>query len=114
MLDGTAAALAEACRSRGLAGERELLVDERALPMTADVIAGLRAACEEVGVSPLLLPSGAGHDARHMAALGPVGMLFVPSAGGVSHAPDEYTTPEDLCLGVQALAHALVRLAGRA
>ena len=114
VLDGTIAALAEACRRRGLMCERELLVDELALPMSPQVVDELRAACEDVGVPPLLLPSGAGHDAQHMAALGPVGMLFVPSVGGVSHAPEEYTAPEDLCLGVQVLAHALVRLAGRA
>jgi N-carbamoyl-L-amino-acid hydrolase len=35
------------------------------------------------------LPSGAGHDAQMMAALGPMGMIFVPSVGGVSHSPRE-------------------------
>jgi acetylornithine deacetylase/succinyl-diaminopimelate desuccinylase-like protein len=41
----------------------------------------------------------------------PVGMIFVPSAGGVSHHPDEYTPPEDLERGVQVLAGTLSRLA---
>jgi hypothetical protein len=38
------------------------------------------------------LPSGAGHDAQMMARLGPMGMIFVPSVGGVSHSPKELTT----------------------
>jgi acetylornithine deacetylase/succinyl-diaminopimelate desuccinylase-like protein len=46
-----------------------------------------------------------------MAAKVPVGMLFVPSAGGVSHHPDEYTAPEQIDAGVLVLAGALARLA---
>jgi acetylornithine deacetylase/succinyl-diaminopimelate desuccinylase-like protein len=38
-------------------------------------------------------------------------MVFVPSAGGVSHHPDEYTAPEDLERGVEVLAGTLERLA---
>ncbi len=49
------------------------------------------------------MPSGAGHDAMAMAAICPVGMLFVPSERGISHAPDEWTSPEDCVLGARAL-----------
>ncbi len=38
-------------------------------------------------------------------------MIFVPSAGGVSHAPDEYTPPDDVERGVRTLAAAWARLA---
>jgi N-carbamoyl-L-amino-acid hydrolase len=42
------------------------------------------------------LPSGAGHDAMKMAALGEIGMLFVRCGnGGISHHPDEALAPED-------------------
>jgi acetylornithine deacetylase/succinyl-diaminopimelate desuccinylase-like protein len=55
--------------------------------------------------------SGAGHDAmivgRHTAAA----MLFVPSRGGISHSPDEWTDDEDCELGARVLAAALRRLA---
>lgn len=104
--------LDEVCRRRGLTWERELIISEESIMMSPSVIAELRAACADVGVEPLLMPSGANHDTRHMAALAPAGMLFVPSVGGVSHAPDEFTPLEDICLGVQVLARALVRLAG--
>ena len=58
-----------------------------------------------------LMTSGAYHDAMIMGRRVPVGMIFVPSAGGVSHHPDEYTAPEDLERGVQVLAGTLARLA---
>ncbi|MEU0971000.1 Zn-dependent hydrolase [Streptomyces sp. NPDC005917] len=54
------------------------------------------------------LPSGAGHDAQIMARLGPAAMVFVPSVGGVSHAPAEASRPEDLVLGADVLLHTLL------
>ena len=41
----------------------------------------------------------------------PIGMIFVPSAGGLSHHPDEYTAPEEIDRGVEVLAGTLARLA---
>jgi acetylornithine deacetylase/succinyl-diaminopimelate desuccinylase-like protein len=38
-------------------------------------------------------------------------MLFVRSVDGISHAPEERTSPEDIALCVEALAAALGRLA---
>jgi acetylornithine deacetylase/succinyl-diaminopimelate desuccinylase-like protein len=59
------------------------------------------------------LVSGAGHDAAILAAAGvPTGMLFVRSLnGGVSHSPDELSSPEDIARGIDVLADALVRIA---
>jgi len=42
----------------------------------------------------------------------PAGMLFVPSDGGVSHSPDEHTSPEHCDLGVRVLVRTLRELAG--
>jgi N-carbamoyl-L-amino-acid hydrolase len=49
------------------------------------------------------MPSGAGHDAQDLARLGPMGMIFVPSVGGISHAPEELTRPEDIINGANVL-----------
>lgn len=57
------------------------------------------------------MPSGALHDASNVAALMPVGMLFVPSIGGVSHTFEEDTAEEDLVLGLRVLADAAGRAA---
>ena len=63
------------------------------------------------GHTVLRLPSGAGHDAQMFARVCPTGMVFVPSRGGVSHNPAEYTHPAELAAGAQVLADVLVELA---
>jgi N-carbamoyl-L-amino-acid hydrolase len=69
-------------------------------------------AARRLGLSTLSLPSGAGHDAQEMARLGPVGMIFVPSVGGISHSPKEFTRPEDIENGANVLLQALLDLDG--
>jgi N-carbamoyl-L-amino-acid hydrolase len=56
------------------------------------------------------LPSGAGHDAQELARIAPIGMIFVPSVGGISHSPKELTSPEAVENGVNVLLQALLRL----
>ena len=63
-----------------------------------------------IGLSTRHLPSGAGHDAQHMARLGPTGMIFVPSVGGVSHAPNEFTKPQDVVNGANVLLQTILAL----
>ena len=64
-------------------------------------------ACTATG-STIYLPSGAGHDANQLAAIAPVGMIFVPSRDGRSHCPEEWTDFDDVARGVEALARALL------
>jgi acetylornithine deacetylase/succinyl-diaminopimelate desuccinylase-like protein len=45
-----------------------------------------------------------------VAAVAPAAMIFVPSAGGLSHVGNEYTTPEDLALGVTALTRSIAAI----
>ena len=80
--------------------------------MSETVQAALRAEVEALGLPVLELPSGAGHDAGILAAAGvPSGMLFVRSLnGGVSHHPDELSSPEDIALAADALTGTLERL----
>jgi N-carbamoyl-L-amino-acid hydrolase len=65
---------------------------------------------KELGLSTKLMPSGAGHDAQDMARLGPVGMIFIPSIGGISHSPREFSRPEDIANGANVLLHTLLKL----
>ncbi|HEX6719907.1 MAG TPA: M20 family metallo-hydrolase [Pyrinomonadaceae bacterium] len=67
-------------------------------------------AARELGLTTKLMPSGAGHDAQDMARLGPVGMIFVPSVGGISHSPREFSHPEDIANGANVLLHTLLKL----
>jgi N-carbamoyl-L-amino-acid hydrolase len=70
----------------------------------------LREAAEDLGLAWKYLPSGAGHDAMCIAAIAPMAMLFVPSVGGISHSPDEYTAPQDCANGARVLLGALLKL----
>lgn len=59
---------------------------------------------------PLLnLPSGAGHDAMEMAAIAPIGMIFVRCRGGLSHHPDEHVEDADAEAGARVLHRFLLR-----
>ena len=49
------------------------------------------------------MPSRASHDAQELGRRWPMGMIFVPSVGGVSHNPKEYTTNDDCLLGTEVL-----------
>jgi len=64
----------------------------------------------ELGLSCVFMPSGAGHDAQDMAKITPTGMIFVPSAGGISHSPEEYTTLQDCVNGVNVLLHSVLKI----
>ena len=65
--------------------------------------------CKELGYTSRVMPSGAGHDAQAMAQLGPMGMIFIPSIGGISHSPKEFSTPEDIARGARVLMGAVLR-----
>jgi N-carbamoyl-L-amino-acid hydrolase len=66
--------------------------------------------CADLGLKFQTLPSGAGHDAQMMAKLAPTGMIFVPSIGGISHSPREFTTSEDCARGTQVLLETMLHL----
>ena len=68
------------------------------------------AAAGTLGLASRRMPSGAGHDAQSIAAFAPVGMIFVPSAKGISHSPDEFTAPGDVENGGNVLLHTLLGL----
>lgn len=68
----------------------------------------IESAAGQLGLSTLRMPSGAGHDAQDLARIAPTGMIFVPSVGGISHAPDEFTRPEDMANGASVLLHTVL------
>ena len=104
-------AMASRCAARGLELKVETTVDEAPVPCTPWLVEGLDAMCREISADHLVMPSGAGHDTQHIAAAADVGMLFIPSARGIAHTPDEYTAPKDVAYGTEVLTEALLRLA---
>jgi N-carbamoyl-L-amino-acid hydrolase len=63
--------------------------------------------CEDLGISHMFMPSGAGHDSMNMAKRWPTSLIFVPSVDGLSHHPDEFTAQEDIEIGIQLLEEAV-------
>jgi N-carbamoyl-L-amino-acid hydrolase len=72
----------------------------------------IASSAKQLGLSTRQLPSGAGHDAQAMARLGPIGMIFIPSIGGISHSPKELSRATDITNGANVLLHALLTLDG--
>jgi N-carbamoyl-L-amino-acid hydrolase len=79
---------------------------------TPQVQKSIEAACAKLGLASRRLPSGAGHDAQMMATLGPMGMIFVPSVGGISHSPKEFSRWEDCARGADVLLETVLAWAG--
>lgn len=65
---------------------------------------------KKLGLSTKSLPSGAGHDAQEMARIAPMGMIFIPSKDGISHAPAEFSSKEDIANGANVLLQTILEL----
>ena len=76
-----------------------------------DVQRAIESAAGRLGLASRHLPSGAGHDAQMMATLMPMGMIFVPSVGGISHSPRELTHWHDCANGANVLLATVLDLA---
>jgi len=81
-------------------------------PTDTRIRAIIDSSAKELGLSTKGLPSGAGHDAQDMARLAPVGMIFIPSIGGISHSPKEFSTPKDIENGANVLLGAVLKVDG--
>ncbi len=77
---------------------------------TPAIQSAIEKAAANLGLRTMRLPSGAGHDAQMMARLGPMGMIFVPSVGGISHSPREFTAWQDCAQGADVLLHTILAL----
>ncbi len=114
--DGVIAAVrsasAEIAKRRGVRIAIETVNVDR--PATCDprIVQHLSDACQQAAIPHRRLVSRAYHDSLFMAEIAPVAMLFVRSRGGISHRPDEYSSPQDIAAGVQVLAATLGQLAG--
>jgi len=75
-----------------------------------EIQATIEQAAAGLGLKTMRLPSGAGHDAQMMALLAPMGMIFVPSVGGISHSPREFTRWQDVANGANVLLQTVLAL----
>jgi len=78
--------------------------------MDSSIKSQIESVCNSLGLSHKYMPSGAGHDAQDMARITPTGMIFVPSKGGISHSPREFTSANDMANGTQVLLETILSL----
>jgi N-carbamoyl-L-amino-acid hydrolase len=82
--------------------------DSPAVRFDADCIAAVRSGAAAAGLPARDIISGAGHDAAYIARIAPTSMIFVPSAGGLSHNEAESTTATECAAGAQVLLNAIL------
>jgi ureidoglycolate amidohydrolase len=107
-------AVGEICRKRGVTFTLERLNVDAPAICDARLVDIVAASCGELGLLVKKMVSRAYHDSLFMARLCPTTMIFIPCRGGVSHRPDEYSSPEQIKAGVTVLALTLARLAAQA
>ncbi len=84
------------------------LVDSTPAMSDERIMHWIDASASALGLSHVRMPSGAGHDAQEIAQVAPIGMIFIPSIGGISHSPREFSTAADITRGTDVLLNAVI------
>jgi beta-ureidopropionase / N-carbamoyl-L-amino-acid hydrolase len=95
----------------GLELKIEFLGSHSPSPASDKVINVFTDACKKMSLTHTALVSGAGHDGQSLVDMCPIGMIFVPSVDGASHAPREFTKWEDCVNGANVLLQTVLQLA---
>jgi ureidoglycolate amidohydrolase len=115
--DGMIAALdrasAEVSARRGVKVTTEVVNRDDPATCAPEIVATVAAVCEAHGIAYDRMVSRAYHDSLFMSRICPTSMIFIPCRNGVSHRPDEYSSPESIATGALVLAETLSRLAAR-
>lgn len=101
--------LREISELRGIQLDAEVVADTSPVVLSMWLREMLREQCVDMGIDFRVFSSGAGHDAQIMARLLPSALVFVPSTGGISHHPDEWTNPGAIARGADLLINSLIR-----
>jgi N-carbamoyl-L-amino-acid hydrolase len=101
----------ETAAAEGVGVARRSLARFEPVAFAPQLVARVEAIAKELRLPVRRLPSGAGHDAQILAAICPACMIFVPSARGISHNVEEYTSPADVAAGGNVLLRLVLELA---
>ena len=111
VLNGIGAVGPAIATSRGLALETIPVSESEPVVLSGEIVSLIEKCADKLGMPYQRMNSGAVHDSCMLAPLVPTGMIFVPSKGGRSHTPEEYTAPEDIVKGASLLAEVMYELA---
>ncbi len=107
-IEKRAAEIAQSTRTK--ISFRNLNVPAKPALMTNSIQDKITESAQMLGYTYKRMQSGAGHDAQEMAQIAPAGMIFVPSVGGISHSPKEFTKAVDMANGANVLLHTVLAL----
>lgn len=85
--------------------------DEMPVQTSAEMVQMLQRVCSKHSYQTMLMPSGAGHDAMHLASIAPTGIVFIPCKDGISHNPKEFASLDDIVAGTEVLLNAIRSIA---
>ena len=105
------AAFLEQLATEGITVTVERLARFEPVIFDGQVVELIEAAARKRGLASRRMTSGAGHDAQMIARIAPAAMIFVPSAGGISHSPHEHTEDAELAAGANILLDVITELA---
>tara|TARA_Y100001968_G_C19273279_1_gene675363 strand:- start:246 stop:1013 length:768 start_codon:yes stop_codon:yes gene_type:complete len=104
-------------KTEEIANSSNVTVEFRPLDTTAEpaltdpmIQQEIEASAKTLGLSYQYMPSGAGHDSQDISRIAPAGMIFVPSKGGISHSPKEFTSAKDMANGANVLLRTILAL----
>ena len=100
----------QVAQQRKVGVKLEMINADAPAQSSPEIVAALKSSCEAESISYKTMVSRAYHDSLFMARIAPIAMLFIPCRGGVSHRPDEYSSPEQINCGVRVLARTLASL----
>ena len=110
MVEQIRADLDEICARREVTGMLKIINADPPATCAPAIIEAAQSACDETDTHYQNMVSRAYHDSLFMARLAPMGMIFIPSKDGISHRPDEYSSPQHIKRGVEILARTLSKL----
>ena len=90
----------------------EKIVSAPVAKMDERLIHQLSCSADHLKLSHMKLASGAGHDMAHLSRIAPVAMVFIPCRAGLSHCPEEFTTPQAIARGSAVITRSVIDFAG--
>ncbi len=99
---------AEIGKATGTTFQSKQLINSAPAIADEQVMKWIETSATALGLTKQRMPSGAGHDAQEIARIAPMGMIFIPSVGGISHSPKEFSKPEDVVNGANVLLNAVI------
>jgi N-carbamoyl-L-amino-acid hydrolase len=110
VVDELIAATEKIKQQRSVGIEIITITNETPVEISPEMIELLGNVCKEHPYTNMLMPSGAGHDAMHLASFTPTGIVFIPCRGGISHNPAEWASMEDIVAGTEILLTAIRKI----